>query len=111
MGKRSLAAAQDRAASARTRLIDSVMTLRARLSPGALVRDVKESVVAKGAEVAKSSADAVIDNKWTVAGAASLIGLFLARKPIAALLSNDDETSEAPARLTSEATLPMKEKK
>lgn len=98
----SLSAAQERSRAARARLVDSLLTLRARLSPGVLARDVKDSVVAKGAEVARSGADAVIDNKWSVAGTASLLGLFLARKPIAGLFASDDETSAAPARLTRE---------
>lgn len=96
----SLSAARERALAARTRLVASVTLLRTRLSPGVLARDIKDSVVAKSVDAARSGADAVIEHKWTVAGAASLVGLFLARGPIVKLLTRDDETGGAPARLT-----------
>ena len=110
-GSSRLAEAQVDARVARTRLIASLLLLKARLSPGMIVREAKETVVAKGTEVAKDGVDAVIAHKWSVAGAASLIGLFLARKPIAAMLSDDDETSASQTRLKEDFAKSVKDKK
>lgn len=81
----AIAAAAARAAAARARLTDALDTLKARLSPKTIARDV-----------AGGAAEVVVANRWPAAGAAALAALFLARRPIKKLLTN--ETDAAPAR-------------
>ena len=98
--------AEARAAYARTRLTEALTELRARLMPGVLARNVAHGIAEKGSEAAKAGVEAAKARPGVAVGAAALLGLFLARKPIGRAItgteagenSADGETPQRPAR-------------
>ena len=99
--------ATERAKLARQRLIRDLAELRDRLSPTTLADAVVGGLKSKSMEAVGSGVDTVRDNRWTVAGVATLGALSLARRPLAAMFeSKNDETTEPPARSENIAVSP-----
>ncbi|MEG3086508.1 DUF3618 domain-containing protein [Sphingomonas sp. PB4P5] len=97
----AVTAAEAQAVIARARLGATLSTLQSRLAPKALAQEAAQGLLDKGQAVATSGVEVVRRNPLTVAGALGAVALFLARKPIAKLLTkNGDATSPTPDSLT-----------
>ena len=72
-------------ALARTRLMDTVDDIQARITPSQLLDDAISGVKARSADVAETAGEVVRDYPGRVAASAAGVTLLLARKPIARL--------------------------
>lgn len=101
----SLAVAQARSDRARQRLAATLVELQARLNPKALAREAAHELREAGQELAREGLDTVKRHPLTIAGVATAVGLFLARRPLRSLVTQ--KTGETPApdqRLTPKAS-------
>ena len=99
--------AAERAKLARQQLVAGLTELRERLSPGTIADSLVAGIKSKSVDAVETGVDTVRENRWAVAGIATVGALFFARRPIAAMFeSKNDETSEPPARSESSAVLP-----
>jgi len=97
----SLAIAEQRSEAARKRLATTLVEIQGRLNPRALAREAAQELRETGEELAREGLEAVKRHPLTVAGMVGAVGLFLARKPIRALIARlPDETPPPPPRLT-----------
>jgi hypothetical protein len=94
-----LAFAKMRSAEARERLAGTLVELQARLNPKALARDALQELKETGQEMAREGLEAAKRHPLSLAGAATAVGIFLARKPLSKLIR---EFGDAP----SEAAIP-----
>lgn len=78
--------AEARVAAARARLSGTVETLQIRLDPRTIARDTVESIADSGERAIRSGVDTARRNPGLIAGAAALIGLWLAREKVQALV-------------------------
>jgi hypothetical protein len=95
----SLAVAAQRSAQARQRLAGTLVEIQARLNPKALAREAAQDLREAGHELAREGIESVKRHPLTVAGALAAIGLFVARRPVRALLAklpDQDQTRETP---------------
>lgn len=97
-----IAVAEARATAAKLRLTATLAALQARLAPKALAREAAHGLIAKGQDFAQGGLDAAKKHPLPLAGVAAALGLFLARKPIAKLItrSRSDATPAPAASLT-----------
>lgn len=93
-----VARAEERSERARGRLTDTLLTLRHRLMPKVLARNLVDAISEKSADAAKAGADAVKARPGVVAGVTALAALFLARKPISRAISRDGDETPVPPR-------------
>lgn len=94
MSNETIAAAEVRVGLARARLTDALSELRTRLMPRVLARNVAQGIADKGTEAAKAGVAAARARPGVAVGAAALLGLFLARKPITRAITGDDDAPE-----------------
>jgi ElaB/YqjD/DUF883 family membrane-anchored ribosome-binding protein len=103
-----LAFAKKRSAEARERLAGTLVELQARLNPKALAREAIQELKEAGQEMAREGLEAAKRHPLTLAGAATAVGVFLARKPLSKLISElgtsgtEDATPAPPTSLTKE---------
>lgn len=93
----SLAVAQARSDRARRRLAGTLVELQARLNPKALAREAAQELREAGEELAREGLETVKRHPLTVAGVATAVGLFLARRPLRALVAGATEETPPPA--------------
>lgn len=95
----AIAIAEVRVGYARARLTEALAELKARLVPRVLARNVAKGIAEKGSEAARVGVEAVKARPGVAVGAAALLGLFLARKPIGRAITGggdaDTDNSEA----------------
>jgi hypothetical protein len=97
----SLAIAEQRSEAARKRLAGTLVEIQGRLNPKALAREAVQELRETGEELAREGLEAARRHPLTVAGIMTAIGLFVARRPIRALIASlPDETPPPPPRLT-----------
>lgn len=97
----SLAVAQARSDRARQRLAGTLVELQSRLNPKALAREAAQELREAGQELAREGFETVRRHPLTIAGIATAIGLFLARRPLRSLVTQlPDETPPPAPRLT-----------
>lgn len=102
----SLALAERRSASARQRLAGTLVEIQARLNPKSLAREAARDLREAGQELAREGLESAKRHPLTVAGVLAAIGLFVARRPVRALLAKlpdrqpRHETPPKPPRLT-----------
>jgi len=100
-GEPSLAVAEARSVRARQRLAGTLVEIQARLNPKALAREAAQELREAGEELAREGLETVKRHPLTAAGMVGAVALFLARKPIRALIASlPDETPPPPPRLT-----------
>ncbi|QNQ11505.1 DUF3618 domain-containing protein [Sphingomonas alpina] len=87
-----LAFAKKRSAEAREKLAGTLVELQARLNPKALAREAIQELKEAGQEMAREGLEAAKRHPLTLAGAATAVGIFLARKPLSKLISEFGET-------------------
>ncbi len=92
-----LAAAQARSANARQRLSATLVELQARLKPKALVRDAVQELREAGHELTREGLEMARRHPLTLASIATGVGLFLARRPLRALIETMPEEMPPPA--------------
>lgn len=80
--------AEARAAAARDRLNGTAKRLQHQLEPHRLARNALDQVTDGGEQLARAGADAARRNPATVAGAATMLVAFLARKRIGRLFGS-----------------------
>ncbi|MGY4397938.1 hypothetical protein ACVWZA_003135 [Sphingomonas sp. UYAg733] len=81
---------------ARRRLAGTLVELQARLNPRVLAREAMQELKETGQEMAREGLEAAKRHPLTLAGAATAVGIFLARKPLSKLISElGDASSEA----------------
>jgi Protein of unknown function (DUF3618) len=81
-------AAHARVAAARARLSGTVETLQTRLDPRTIARDTVESIADSGERAIRNGVDTARRNPGLIAGAAALVGLWLARDKVKALVTD-----------------------
>jgi ElaB/YqjD/DUF883 family membrane-anchored ribosome-binding protein len=97
----TVSVAEAQAAAARVRFGATLSTLQKRLAPRTLAQEAASGLLEKGQTVAQDGIEIARRNPFTVAGAVAALGLFLARKPIAKLLTRGDTLpSPTPDSLT-----------
>ncbi len=79
-------AAIAKAQAQKAQLVDSAQAAKARISPARLKQDAKDKVAATALDGVAYVGAKVQQRPTAVAAAASALGLFMARRPIAALL-------------------------
>lgn len=90
----SLVAAEARSERARRRLAGTLVEIQARLNPKALAREAAQELREAGQELAREGFETVKRHPLTIAGIATAVGLFLARRPLRSLVAHlPDETS------------------
>ncbi|MES2055754.1 MAG: DUF3618 domain-containing protein [Pseudomonadota bacterium] len=89
-----LAFARMRSAEARQRLAGTLVELQARLNPKALAREAIQELKEAGQEVVREGLETAKRHPLTLAGAATAVGIFLARKPLSKLISEFSDTGE-----------------
>lgn len=87
MTSADVAAAETKALEARARLNGTVEALQAELEPQKLVRVARAEVIDGSGKIARAGITAARRNPAAIAGAGALLVAFLARKPIARLLT------------------------
>ncbi len=92
----TLIAAQAEREAARVRLQSRLDALQHRLSPATLKEEAVASAKETAASAARTGADAMRNHPGKVAAGIGLVGLWLARKPIARAIRGDehDETRD-----------------
>ena len=92
----SLIAAEARRTAAKLRLQSTLDVLQHRLSPATLRNEAVETVKETAASAARSGAEVVRNHPGKIAAGIGLVGLLLARKPIARAIGRDgdDATSD-----------------
>lgn len=91
----TLIAAQAEREVARLRFQSTLDTIQHRLSPGTLKQEAVEVVKETAVSAARTSAETVRNNPGKIAAGIGLVGLLLARKPIArAMRGTGDATSD-----------------
>ena len=101
----SVAVAEQHAATARHRLAATLVEIQARLNPKALAREAAQELREAGEELAREGLATMKRHPLTVAGVVTAIGLFLARRPMRALVAqlpteSPGATPAPPPRLT-----------
>ena len=97
----SLAIAEQRSDAARRRLAGTLVEIQGRLNPRALAREAAQELRETGEELAREGLAAVKRHPLTLAGVLTAVGLFVARRPIRALIARlPDETPPPAPRLT-----------
>lgn len=90
-----LLAARARARAARLRVSATFGELQDRLRPANLAQNAMDTASDGVATAARKSADVVRARPIAAAAGATLLGLFLARRPLARLVRGNDETPAA----------------
>lgn len=96
MSEAQIVAARARAEAARDRLGNALGVLKQRLLPATIARNLAHDLADKGQDVAKAGSEAIRARPGVAAGAAALVALFLARKPIKRALIDRDTSSQRP---------------
>ena len=86
----TLIAARAERAAARLRFQSTLDTLQHRLSPATLRDEAVETVKETAATAARTGAEAVRNHPGKIATGIGLVGLLLARKPIARAIRRDE---------------------
>lgn len=98
--KSPLAAARRESVVARRQLSGTLAELQARLNPKSLAREAAQELREAGGEIARGGLQTLKRNPLTIAVVAAAIGLFVARRPLRALIAKAaDETPPAAPRL------------
>ncbi len=79
--------------SAKLRLRSTLETLQRRLSPATLRDEAVETVKETAASAARSGAETMRNHPGKIAAGIGLLGLLLARKPIARAIRRDDDAT------------------
>ena len=108
----SLTVAEQRSARARKRLAGTLVEIQARLNPKALAREAVQELREAGEELARDGIEAIKRHPLTMAGVRTAIGMFVARRPLRALIAETaDETAPPPQRLTPKPRTPKPRKR
>ncbi|VXC97145.1 DUF3618 domain-containing protein [Sphingomonas sp. AX6] len=91
----TLIAAQAKREVARLRFQSTLDTLQHRLSPANLRDEAVETVKETAVSAARSSAETVRNHPGKIAAGIGLVGLLLARKPIARAIRREDDDGDA----------------
>jgi hypothetical protein len=89
-----LTTAEQRSQLARSRLAGTLAEIQGRLKPAALAREAIEELRETGQELAIAGVAAAKRNPLRVAGVVAALGLFAARRPIAALFGKSKPETE-----------------
>ncbi len=104
----SLAVAEQRSARARQRLAGTLVEIQARLNPKALAREAAQELREAGQELAREGLETVKRHPLTMAGVATAVGLFLARRPLRTLIAKLPDETPPPATLKTSPRLTPK---
>lgn len=91
----TLIAAQAERTAARLRFQSTLDTLQHRLSPATLRDEAVETVRDTAASAARTGAETVRNHPGKIAAGIGLVGLILARKPIARAIRRDERDGDA----------------
>lgn len=99
MSEADIEQARLRAADAKARFSEALAALKTRLLPRTIARHLVDTTKEKASDAAEASVEAIKAKPAVAVGAAALIALFLARKPLKRAISSDNaETPAVPAR-------------
>jgi Protein of unknown function (DUF3618) len=93
----TLAVAEARSEQARQRLAGTLVEIQARLNPKALAREAAQELREAGQELAREGLETVKRHQLTMAGVATAVGLFLARRPLRSLIGKIPDETPSPA--------------